>query len=144
VAIADAPSQRQPVQPFVGQLGDETDAAAWRMSWFHEFADCREDRRDDLVMLSQLLSRRDSSCSKRRASSRLVLSTSRSLARLRVNPRPANAYQLPAGCKPQIELAGIRQRWLEVERAMGIEPTGKALPSLRNKRIIAMADAKCD
>jgi hypothetical protein len=31
-----------------------------------------------------------------------------------------------------------------MERAMGIEPTGKALPGLYNKRFTAMTDAKCD
>ena len=31
-----------------------------------------------------------------------------------------------------------------MERAMGIEPTGKALPELENKRFGAMADSKCD
>jgi hypothetical protein len=51
---------------------------------------------------------------------------------LRVNPRPvlANVYQRPAGDKLKIKLAGIRQRWRKVERAMGIEPTGNALSSL--------------
>jgi hypothetical protein len=33
---------------------------------------------------------------------------------------------------------------LSMERAMGIEPTGKALPELENKRFRANADAKCD
>jgi hypothetical protein len=49
-------------------------------------------------------------------------------ARLRVKPRPAlaNVYQSPTGCKLEIKLAGIGQRWLEVERAMGIEPTAQA------------------
>jgi hypothetical protein len=42
------------------------------------------------------------------------------------------------------EMAGIGQRWLEVERAMGIEPTRKVILSLQNKRFGAMADAKCD
>ena len=32
----------------------------------------------------------------------------------------------------------------KVERAMGIEPTGKALPELENKRFRANADAKCE
>jgi hypothetical protein len=41
-------------------------------------------------------------------------------------------------------LAGIRQRWWELERAMGIEPTGKVLPELKNKRFGAMANPKCD
>jgi len=40
-------------------------------------------------------------------------------------------------------LAGIRQRWLEVERAMGIELTRAARPALENKRFGANADAKC-
>src|SRR5258705_12554343 len=31
-----------------------------------------------------------------------------------------------------------------MERAMGIEPTGKALPELEYKRFRANADAKCD
>jgi hypothetical protein len=31
-----------------------------------------------------------------------------------------------------------------VERAMGIEPTGKALPELENERFRANANAKCD
>jgi hypothetical protein len=35
----------------------------------------------------------------------------------------ANVCQRPAGRKLQIKLAGIGQRWLEVERVMGIEPT---------------------
>jgi hypothetical protein len=35
-------------------------------------------------------------------------------------------------------------RWMGVERAMGIEPTGKALPELENKRFRANANAKCD
>ena len=77
-------------------------------------------------MLSQLLSRRDSSCSKRRASSRLVLSTSRSLAKIACEPTTGQCLPAPAGCKQQIELAVIRQRWREVERAMGIEPTAQA------------------
>jgi hypothetical protein len=38
----------------VGQLGGETDAAARRVSWLHEFADCREDRGDGFVMLREL------------------------------------------------------------------------------------------
>jgi hypothetical protein len=33
---------------------------------------------------------------------------------------------------------------LEVERAMGIEPTWNVLPGLENKRFGANADAKCD
>jgi hypothetical protein len=33
---------------------------------------------------------------------------------------------------------------LKVERAMGIEPTGKAVSNLENKRFGAMANAKCD
>jgi hypothetical protein len=32
----------------------------------------------------------------------------------------------------------------KVERAMGIEPTGKALPELENKRFGATVNAKCD
>jgi hypothetical protein len=31
-----------------------------------------------------------------------------------------------------------------MERAMGIEPTGKVLPELENKRFDAISDAKCD
>jgi len=31
-----------------------------------------------------------------------------------------------------------------MERAMGIEPTGKALPELENERFGAIADARCD
>lgn len=63
-----------------------------------------------------------------------------------MKPRPAlaNVYQRPGGCKPEIELAGIRQRSREVERAMGIEPTGTARPEPENKRFRAQADAKCD
>jgi hypothetical protein len=40
-----------------------------------------------------------------------------------VKPQPvlASVYQCPAGCKLEIKLAGIGQRWLEVERVMGIE-----------------------
>ena len=38
----------------VGQLSGETDAAARRVSWAHEFADCREDRGDGFVMLREL------------------------------------------------------------------------------------------
>ncbi len=45
---------------------------------------------------------------------------------------------LAGGQTPAIELGGV------VERAMGIEPTGKALPDLENKRFRANADAKCD
>jgi hypothetical protein len=37
-----------------------------------------------------------------------------------------------------------RQTTRKMERAMGIEPTGKALPELENKRVRASADAKCD
>jgi hypothetical protein len=33
---------------------------------------------------------------------------------------------------------------LEVERAMGIEPTRAGPPGLESKRFGAMADAKCD
>jgi hypothetical protein len=40
-----------------------------------------------------------------------------------------------------LALASIGGR---VERAMGIEPTGKALPELENKRFPADADAKRD
>jgi hypothetical protein len=36
--------------PIVGQLGGETDAAARRVSWPHEFADCREDRGEGFVL----------------------------------------------------------------------------------------------
>ena len=39
---------------------------------------------------------------------------------------------------------GVNRDALRVERAMGIEPTGKALPVLKNKRFDANADAKCD
>jgi hypothetical protein len=52
-------------------------------------------------------------------------------ATLRVKPpRPAlaNVSQRPGGCKLEIKLAGIGQQWLEVERAMGIEPTWTVLP----------------
>jgi hypothetical protein len=40
----------------------------------------------------------------------------------------------------------VSRRWptKKVERPMGIEPTGKALPELENKRFRANADAKCD
>jgi hypothetical protein len=41
-------------------------------------------------------------------------------------------------------LAATGQRWLGLERAMGIEPMGKALPELENMRFRANADAKCD
>jgi hypothetical protein len=34
--------------------------------------------------------------------------------------------------------------FLELERAMGIEPTGAALPELENERFGAMANPKCD
>ena len=40
------------------------------------------------------------------------------------------------------KIGHARQR--KMERAMGIEPTGKALPELENKRFRANADAKCD
>jgi hypothetical protein len=57
---------------------------------------------------------------------------------------PAKVYQRSAGCRLEIELAGIGQRWRKMERATGIEPMGKALPELENKRFRANADAKCD
>src|ERR1700677_3932084 len=38
----------------------------------------------------------------------------------------------------------IGRRWLEMERAMGIEPTGKAVLGLENKRFGAIAETKCD
>ena len=41
-------------------------------------------------------------------------------------------------------LAGIGQRWREVERAMGIEPTRDDVAGLNNKRFGENADAKCD
>jgi hypothetical protein len=41
-------------------------------------------------------------------------------ARQALNPVLANVYQ-PASCKLEINLAGIGRRWLELERAMGIE-----------------------
>jgi hypothetical protein len=41
-------------------------------------------------------------------------------------------------------LAGIGQRWLEMERAMGIEPTRTVLSELKNKHFGAMANPKCD
>ena len=41
-------------------------------------------------------------------------------------PFPAKVHQRSAGCRPEIKLAGIGQRWLEVERAMGIENTAGA------------------
>jgi hypothetical protein len=59
-------------------------------------------------------------------------------------PALANVYQRPTGCKVEIKLAGVSQRWREVERAMGIEPTRAFLPNLQNKRFGAIADAKCD
>ena len=49
---------------------------------------------------------------------------------VRLGPALANAYQRPAGCKLAIKLAAIGQRWLEMERAMGIEPIRLTLPSL--------------
>ena len=36
------------------------------------------------------------------------------------------------------------RRWLELERAMGIEPTRAARPALENKRFGTNAEAKCD
>jgi len=42
--------------------------------------------------------------------------------------------------QPSYEDAGVQG----VERAMGIEPTGKALREPENKRFRANADAKCD
>ena len=59
-------------------------------------------------------------------------------------PALANVYQRPAGCKLEIKLAGIDQRWREMERAMGIEPIRAVLPELKNKRFGAMANPKCD
>src|SRR5258708_7469169 len=47
-----------------------------------------------------------------------------------------------AGSRPGATQGGARQR--KVERAMGIEPTEKALPELEDKRFRANADAKCD
>jgi len=44
--------------------------------------------------------------------------------------------------RPRTTQGHARQR--EVERAMGIEPTGKAVPELENKRFGAITDAKCD
>ena len=42
------------------------------------------------------------------------------------------------------ELSRVVRASLRVERAMGIEPTGKAQPELENKWFHANADAKCD
>jgi predicted nucleic-acid-binding protein len=39
---------------------------------------------------------------------------------------PAKVYQRSAGCRLEIELAGIGQRWRKMERAMGIENTAGA------------------
>jgi hypothetical protein len=55
-------------------------------------------------------------------------------------PRPSQAtIDLGLG-----ELSYVVSRSPRVERAMGIEPTGNALPSLENKRFGENADAKCD
>jgi hypothetical protein len=42
------------------------------------------------------------------------------------------------------EWSYVVSRSLKVERAMGIEPTRRALPGLENKRFAAMANTKCD
>ena len=47
-----------------------------------------------------------------------------------------------ARAQPRTTQANMSQR--KVERAMGIEPMGKALPEVENKRFCANADAKCD
>jgi len=41
-------------------------------------------------------------------------------------PVPANAYQRPFESKLEIKLAVVGRRWLEVERAMGIENSAGA------------------
>jgi hypothetical protein len=40
--------------------------------------------------------------------------------------------------------AAIGQRWLRLERAMGIEPTRASVPELENKRFGVTANPKCD
>jgi hypothetical protein len=56
------------------------------------------------------------------------LTVLRSVRWLRVKPEPmpANVRQLTTRRCKRISLAGIGQRWLEVERAMGIEYTAGA------------------
>jgi hypothetical protein len=56
------------------------------------------------------------------------LTVLRSVPWLRVKPEPipANVRQLTSPPCNLISLAGIGQRWLEVERAMGIEYTAGA------------------
>ena len=39
---------------------------------------------------------------------------------------PANVSERPTGYEAGTQLAGIGHRWLEMERAMGIEPTAQA------------------
>ena len=47
-----------------------------------------------------------------------------------------------ARAQPRTTQANMSQR--KVERAMGIEPTRTVLPELKNKRLGAMANPKCD
>jgi len=64
--------------------------------------------------------------------------------RVKPQPTPANAGQLLRAAARRATLAVIGQPWLELELAMGFEPTRATLPGLENKLFDATVNAKCD
>jgi hypothetical protein len=53
-----------------------------------------------------------------------------------------NIYQRPAGYKLEIRVAGVGQRWLEVERAMGIEYIARRRLTVLNHHV-AIVNESC-
>jgi hypothetical protein len=76
----------------------------------------------------------------RRGPSKRELSTKRSIALREFALGIESLERFVRG--PRTTQGYARQQ--KVERAMGIEPTGKVLPEPENRRVRAKADAKCD